>query len=114
MFDIYQEKDKVKIDLRSRRDTIYLNCDEALQFADALDQMAVLAEREPAELFRGEPWECKVESWDGGVYLRFVSPQPGHPQVVILPARIARQMAVMVRNKEGFARHNMTLVLQRG
>ncbi len=111
MFVVGIEKDKVVLDLGGRVRDLLLDCDMALELANTLEAWARIAEKQPLAPFRGEPWGCKVESYDGKVAIRF-RPPLGNPTRVPLPAGMARKLAETIRAKESWARHGMRLEIR--
>lgn len=102
----------VVIDLCGRRRDVLLSCDAARATAASLERAADAADMIPT-LFRGEMWNCDVESYDGYVAMRFDPPEVGSPSRVPMPPVAARRMAELIRDKESWARHKARLVLKR-
>ena len=112
MFSVGHEEDLVVIDLCGRRRDVLMSCGEAERFAVALEKNAALAELGDPALVRGEPWEAKVESYDGAVAVRFYPPTVGAPERVRMPAAVARAMAARVRFKAQQAAYRMRFVFK--
>ena len=104
---VAQEGDKVMLGLQGRRFDVLLSCAQAERFAEALELAANGAEREPPSLIQGEPWECKIVSYDGMVGIRFFPPIVGAPNRVPLTASVARQLAGRVTFNMQQAKHKM-------
>lgn len=112
MFSVSVDGDKVMLDLHGRRFDVMMSCAEAERFAHALELAANGAEREPPSLNRGQPWECKIVSYDGMVGIRFYPPHVGAPNRVPLTPEIARVLAGRVTFKMQQAKHKMSFEFQ--
>ena len=104
------ENGLVILDLGGSKRDMLLSVDDALKLAEGLKVM-LLAEK---RIIRNEAWECKVESYDGKVALRFCYPGIGLSSEVPLTVEAARKLARVIENKAMQAKDNMRLILSGG
>ena len=112
MIGVTVEGDRVVLLLLGRRRDVLVSCGEAEKLADALRRGANTAENAKPTLVRGERWEACVESCDGVVGVRFLSPEPGYPQRIPLPPQVARALANRIRFKAQQAAYRMRFVFK--
>lgn len=112
MIDVFQDRDRIILDLHGRRQDVLLPCDAALKLAEALEAAAGLAELEPPTLFHGDKWRCQVESAHGHVCVRFHPPGPGLADRVPFTVVAARKLAEVLRFKADQAEAGLRLVLK--
>ena len=91
-----------------RRDVL-LSCADAEKLVEALRVASRQAELGHPSLYRAEPWQCMVESYDGLVALRFSRPAKRVP----LPALVARRLADHIEFKKQQAAYRMRFVFDR-
>lgn len=111
MLSAYQEDDRVIIDLHGRRRDLLLSPSDAELFADTLERLALLADKVPISVLRGEQWGATVKSFDRKVCVRFYSPDVGLPNRVPLPVGAARALAAEVRSKIVEASYGLSIQL---
>lgn len=93
---VFVERDRLIIDLGSRRRDAGMACGEAEKMVHALRSGAntidawLLSNR--PSLFT-ECWNAKVQSFDGSVWIRFTPPNVGATTRVPLTAHAARKLA---------------------
>lgn len=108
MLKVYHHKDRVVLDLCSKRRDVLLTCGEAENLKHALRSAAVLAERSvDKELYRGEVWNIRVESYDGKVAIRVDPPTIGSVDRVLLPVEVAVRLADLIQFKTQQAAYKM-------
>lgn len=107
---VFQQGDKVMLDLGGRIRDVLLSCGEAERFAEALERGANGAELAPGELIRGETWNIVVKSFDRRVGIRFIPPDCGYPERVPLPVGAARALARRVREEASWAQYGLRFV----
>jgi hypothetical protein len=111
MFYVYQEGDKVLLDLKQPVRDILLTCGQAEVLENELRQKADLAELATPEIIKGETWDLKVESYDGLVAIRIIPPFGVRTDRVPLPSAAARKLADMVQFKCQQAAYKMRFVI---
>lgn len=98
---VYQEKDRVILDLGGRRRDVLLGMIEAERLAEALDLGANGAELSHAAgdraLMVGEVWDVNVRSYDRKVAIRFTPPVGSASTRVPVPFAAARKLAGLIR-----------------
>lgn len=107
MIRVEPSGDKVLISLGARMRDVRLTVDAAKELAQALLNAHSVAERNPPELNRGEPWEIKVQSYDGSVWLRFYPPFGHRAGVVPIPRECVHALADRINFKADQARHRL-------
>jgi len=99
---VFQERDRVIIDLQGRRHDVLLRWREGERLIHALRQLADVAEAWEAAngpSLLTESWACEVRSRDGYVAIRWRPPGIGYPERVPLPPKAARMLADNVEFK---------------
>jgi hypothetical protein len=97
MITVACERDIVIIHLGSRQRDLLVTCSEAEKMTHALRKMANQAEASARmglhALYRGESWECRIDSYDGVVAIRFFPPQQSTTARVPMSVTAARAIA---------------------
>lgn len=114
MLTVAIENDKVVIIPSAKKKDWLLSCSQSLFLAIALEEAAKETELIPSSIIKGEIWECKVESFDGMVAIRFINPNVGTPDKIPIPSSIAKSLADIIRFKAEQAEHKMRIVLKHG
>ena len=87
--------------------SVLLPIDDAMALADDLETASKQADFIPSTLFRNEPWEVNVQSYDGKVGISFSRATNRVP----LPPKIARRLAEKIRYQAEWAKWKMRVSL---
>jgi len=112
MLQVFQDADKVMIDLMGRKRDVLLAPLDAEKLADSLEQNATLAELAEPQLIKGEMWGCQVTSFDKKVAMRFTPPgsiEAKPVERVPLPPKAARALADLLRTNANMAGHGLRI-----
>ncbi len=98
----------VVLDLKGRRQDLFLSPLSALKVADGLDELAVDAEK-TERVDRGKLWSASVTNRDRQVVVRFTPPEGVTVTKVPLPPAAARQVAGLLRTNANMAGFGMRI-----
>ena len=109
MLKVFQESDKVIIDLCGRKRDVIISPLEAERLADALDENANAAELETPQLVRMDIWNCYVTNRDHLVVMRFTPPDGITATRVPMPHKAARAIADLLRTNANMAGYGLRI-----
>jgi hypothetical protein len=109
MLKVFQEADKVILDLCGRKRDVILSPLDAERLADTLDEHAALAQAYPTQLVKMDVWNCYVTNRDRLVVMRLTPPAGVTCERMPMPHKAARAIADLLRTNADFAGHGLRI-----